>query len=196
MTTLLAASLGEMIHCLGGDGGVRVPGGFAVTAEAFRRTVDPATLEVLKTKLGTLDTRNSVELAAAGAACRELMLSLPMTKEVEAAVRDALRAQPACESWAVRSSATAEDLPGASFAGQHDSFLNIGAAQGEQGVVDVLRAIKRCHASLFTDRAISYRVDKVGSPVCFLHAALSPSHSSSAPRSSTRGSIIGLSPCV
>ena len=108
--------------------------------------------------LDGLDKRDTDALARAGALAREIVYAAPMPAAVEAGLRAAWRALQARVgpglSVAVRSSATAEDLPGASFAGQHDTYLNI---QGEEVLLD---AVKRCQASLFTDRAISYRIDK------------------------------------
>ncbi|MBL8329210.1 MAG: phosphoenolpyruvate synthase [Rubrivivax sp.] len=151
------ASLGEMFQTLR-PLGVRVPDGFAVTAPAYRDALDAAGVwPRLHALLDGLDKRDVRALAQAGAAARELVYAAPMPPAVEEAVRMAWRAMverfgPGL-SVAVRSSATAEDLPNASFAGQHDTYLNI---QGEQMLLD---AVKRCQASLFTDRAISYRTD-------------------------------------
>jgi len=151
------ASLGEMFQSLA-PLGVRVPDGFAVTATAYRDALDAAgawpTLHALLDRLDKSDLR---ALAQAGAACREIVYAAAMPAAVEAALRQAWRELLAQVgpglSVAVRSSATAEDLPHASFAGQHDTYLNI---RGEQMLID---AVKRCQASLFTDRAISYRTD-------------------------------------
>jgi pyruvate, water dikinase len=153
------ASLGEMYRQLT-PLGVRVPNGFGVTAQAFRDALDAADAwPELRRLLVGLDKRDVSALARAGARAREIVYAAPMPKAVEAQVRQAWRdlqeengATPL--SVAVRSSATAEDLPNASFAGQHDTFLNI---HGEEMLLD---AVKRCQASLFTDRAISYRVDQ------------------------------------
>jgi pyruvate,water dikinase len=151
------ASLGEMFQSLA-PLGVRVPDGFAVTALAYREALDAAgAWPKLHAQLDHLDKSDVQALAQAGAACREIVYAVPMPAAVEAALRQAWRALLAQVgpglSVAVRSSATAEDLPNASFAGQHDTYLNI---RGEQMLID---AVKRCQASLFTDRAISYRTD-------------------------------------
>lgn len=151
------ASLGEMFQQLT-PLGVRVPDGFAVTAEAYRDALDAANAwPALHGLLDTLDKTDVTALAQAGARAREIVYGAPMPAAVEQQLREAWRALKAASgealSVAVRSSATAEDLPNASFAGQHDTYLNI---QGEELLID---AVKRCQASLFTDRAISYRID-------------------------------------
>jgi pyruvate,water dikinase len=153
------ASIGELTRALG-PLGVRVPPGFAVTAQAFRDMIEAAgAAPRLHALLDGLDKGDSAALARAGAQARALVNSCPMPVAVEAALRSAWRtlAQQCAEPdlrVAVRSSATAEDLPHASFAGQHESFLNVA---GEDAVVD---AVRRCQASLFTDRAIAYRIDQ------------------------------------
>ncbi|WP_418318377.1 phosphoenolpyruvate synthase [Piscinibacter sakaiensis] len=151
------ASLGEMFQQLV-PLGVRIPDGFAVTAEAYREALDTADCwPELHRLLDGLDKRDVASLARAGARAREVVFAAPMPAHVEQSIRSAwreLKAQVGDDlSVAVRSSATAEDLPTASFAGQHDTYLNI---QGEEMLLD---AVKRCQASLFTDRAISYRID-------------------------------------
>lgn len=154
-----AASIGELTRALG-PLGVRVPCGFAVTAQAFRDMIEAAgATPRLHALLDGLDKRDNAALARAGAQARAIVSACPMPAAVEAALRSAWRAlaQQCAESdlrVAVRSSATAEDLPHASFAGQHESFLNVA---GEDAVVD---AVRRCQASLFTDRAIAYRIDQ------------------------------------
>ncbi|MBX3605117.1 MAG: phosphoenolpyruvate synthase [Piscinibacter sp.] len=151
------ASLGEMHQHLA-PLGVRIPEGFAVTAEAYRDALDEADAWVaLHRALDGLDKRDVTALARAGKRCREIVYGARMPRHVETTIREAWRAMQARLgedlSVAVRSSATAEDLPTASFAGQHDTYLNI---HGEEQLLD---AVKRCQASLFTDRAISYRID-------------------------------------
>jgi len=151
------ASLGEMFQQLQ-PLGVRIPDGYALTAEAYRDAVEGADAwPELHRLLDRLDKRDTDALARAGARCREIVYAAPMPKAVETQLREAwrtLKTQIGPDlSVAVRSSATAEDLPTASFAGQHDTYLNI---QGEEMLID---AVKRCQASLFTDRAISYRTD-------------------------------------
>jgi len=152
------ASLGEMFQRLARLG-VRVPDGFAVTAQAYRDALDAAGVWAeLHALLDRLDKRDTDALARAGARAREIVYGAPMPAAVEQQLRAAWRALKAQLgedlSVAVRSSATAEDLPTASFAGQHDTYLNV---RGEEMLVD---AVRRCQASLFTDRAISYRSDQ------------------------------------
>lgn len=149
------ASLGEMISNLS-DQGVSVPGGFATTATAYERFLDKSHLrEKINQRLSTLDVDDLNELAKAGAEIREWIMQAPFEAEFEAAIRDGYRALQGDSQReplvAVRSSATAEDLPEASFAGQQETFLNI------RGIDNVLAAIRKVFASLFTNRAISYR---------------------------------------
>ena len=144
------ASLGEMIRALSAEG-VRIPGGFAITAAAYRHLLAQVGLDrQLGTLLSGLDADNLPQLQAAGAAARALVLGAPLPMDLQQSVLAAYRdlGSPAV---AVRSSATAEDLPDASFAGQQESYLNV---QGEEAL---LAACHRCFASLFTDRAIAYR---------------------------------------
>ena len=144
------ASLGEMIRALSAEG-VRVPGGFAITAAAYRLVLAHAGLDrQLCDLLRGLDVDNLAQLQAAGVAARALVLGAPWPPALQQAVLVAYR-DLGSPSVAVRSSATAEDLPDASFAGQQETFLNV---QGEEALLD---ASRRCLASLFTDRAISYR---------------------------------------
>ena len=148
------ASLGEMISNL--PTGVKVPTGFATTAYAFRAFLTQGGLgERIKTRLSKLDTEDVRALAAAGAEIRAMVEAQPFAVELEQAIRAAfvsLSAGSPEASFAVRSSATAEDLPDASFAGQQETFLNV------VGIEDVLHKIKEVFASLYNDRAISYRV--------------------------------------
>ncbi|MCS7022224.1 MAG: phosphoenolpyruvate synthase, partial [Gemmataceae bacterium] len=139
--------------------GIRVPNGFAVTAGAYRYFLQCSGLErLIRDHLTGLDTRDLADLAERGQRIREAILSRRLPEEVERAIRDAY--QQLCQEAgrevevAVRSSATAEDLPTASFAGQQESYLNV---RGDRAL---LEAVHRCMASLFTDRAISYRVDR------------------------------------
>jgi len=144
------ASLGEMIQALASQG-VRVPDGFATTAAAYRLFIRRGGLaERLHSLLAGLDGNDLVALQAAGAEARALLLATPLPAALEDGVLTAYRALGS-PSVAVRSSATAEDLPEASFAGQQETYLNV---QGER---ELLAACRRCLASLFTDRAISYR---------------------------------------
>ena len=153
------ASLGEMISQLPtGPQGVRVPTGFATTAHAFRVFLSHAGLDKkINGVLDKLDTEDVRALAAAGAQIRALVEAQPFPADFEAAIRQSfaqLSAGNPQASFAVRSSATAEDLPDASFAGQQETFLNV------VGVEDVLHKMKEVFASLYNDRAISYRVHK------------------------------------
>ncbi len=151
------ASLGEMFNCLGAAG-IRVPDGFAVTATAYRRFIEENRLsEPLNELLSRLDRMHFDNLSAIGAAARDLIwraeMPEPLRDAIAAAYRDLCAREGAEISVAVRSSATAEDLPSASFAGRLDSFLHV---CGEENVV---QTVKKCFASLFTDRAIKYRED-------------------------------------
>ena len=150
------ASLGEMISQL--PQGVRVPTGFATTAHAFRQFLAHDGLaERIRQRLATLDTEDVRALAEVGAQIRGWIEAQPFPADLEKAIRDAfatLSAGNAQASFAVRSSATAEDLPDASFAGQQETFLNV------VGIDDVLHKRKEVFASLYNDRAISYRVHK------------------------------------
>ncbi|MFZ5428236.1 MAG: phosphoenolpyruvate synthase [Thermodesulfobacteriota bacterium] len=152
------ASLGEMYRELGGKG-VRVPNGFAVTASAYRRLLKHNQAEQkIKDILAGLDTHDMENLAKRGRKVRALIRSLAFPGDLRDAIEEAyagLEKQygAGCDV-AVRSSATAEDLPDASFAGQQETYLNI------HGVEELIEACQRCFASLFTNRAISYRQDK------------------------------------
>ena len=151
------ASLGEMISQLAASG-VRVPGGFATTAQAFREFLRHGGLtDKINARLDALDADDVKALAEAGAQIRGWVIDAPFPPDFEAAVRAsfaALTADHPDASFAVRSSATAEDLPDASFAGQQETFLNV------HGIDDVLHKMKEVFASLYNDRAISYRVHK------------------------------------
>jgi pyruvate,water dikinase len=150
------ASLGEMIRHLSAAH-VRVPGGFATTAEAFREFLAQNGLAArIEQRLKGLDTGDVTALAAAGREIRGWIVETPLQPALEQAITTAYEAMaadaPAGFSVAVRSSATAEDLPSASFAGQQETYLNV------RGLEEVRRRIKDVFASLFNDRAISYRV--------------------------------------
>ena len=152
------ASLGEMFQKLSGQG-VRVPHGFAITAQAYRYMLDKAgAWDRLHAELDELDPADVAALARKGKRAREIVYGAGLPDDLATDILDAYRKlqQEYGEdvSLAVRSSATAEDLPTASFAGQQDSYLNI---KGEESLLDTCR---RCFASLFTDRAIHYRVDQ------------------------------------
>lgn len=150
------ASLGEMISNLA-NAGVQVPGGFATTADAFNQFLEQSGVnERIYQLLDGLDVDDVTALSKAGAQIRQWVIETPFQPELEEAIRQAyqqLHADPAHDvSFAVRSSATAEDMPDASFAGQQETFLNV------RGYDAVITAIKHVFASLFNDRAISYRV--------------------------------------
>ncbi|MGO8771253.1 phosphoenolpyruvate synthase [Mycobacterium sp.] len=152
------ASLGEMFQKLSGQG-VRVPHGFAITAQAYRYMLDKAgAWDRLHAELDELDPADVAALARKGKRAREIVYGAGLPDDLATQILDAYRTlqQEYGEdvSLAVRSSATAEDLPTASFAGQQDSYLNI---KGAESLLDTCR---RCFASLFTDRAIHYRVDQ------------------------------------
>ncbi|WP_281291125.1 PEP/pyruvate-binding domain-containing protein, partial [Hyella patelloides] len=173
------ASLGEMIQQLTPKG-IRVPGGFATTAYAYCYFIHQAKLETkLRQLFADLDVEDVNNLRSRGKQARALILNTPFPKELETAITEAYSQlcqrysvdyqqcdryegveKEQCEQYnynvdvAVRSSATAEDLPDASFAGQQETYLNV------HGVSSVLEACHKCFASLFTDRAISYRTIK------------------------------------
>jgi pyruvate, water dikinase len=149
------ASLGEMISQLA-HAGIRVPGGFATTAEAYREFLSAAGLtDRINGRLAKLDPDDVDALAKTGAEIRQWIIEAPLPREFEeeivAAYREMMGGTQAFPV-AVRSSATAEDLPDASFAGQQETFLNV------EGIDNVLVAIRQVFASLYNDRAISYRV--------------------------------------
>lgn len=149
------ASLGEMIQQLTPQG-VNVPNGFATTAAAYRNFIQSAGIEAqLRQVFADLDAENLSSLQQCGKQARSLMLQTPFSVDFEQAIAAAY--QTLCQQYgtdtdvAVRSSATAEDLPDASFAGQQETYLNV------HGLAGVLEACHKCFASIFTDRAISYR---------------------------------------
>ena len=157
------ASLGEMISQLA-DTGVRVPGGFATTAHAYRVFLAQSGLDAkINAALDALDVEDVNALVKTGAEIRQWVLDTPFPMELTIAITEQYQRLVADShadmSFAVRSSATAEDLPDASFAGQQETFLNI------VGLENILHAIKEVFASLYNDRAISYRVHKG-----FIHA--------------------------
>lgn len=150
------ASLGEMfnkLHPLG----IEVPDGFAITVESYRSFLLHNKLtETLKQLLNTVDSKSLSNLPKIALQCRTLVLNAVLPDEVKKEILNAYRQLSGNQtnlSVAVRSSATAEDLPTASFAGQHDSFLNI------SGEDNLLKAVHKCYVSLFNDRAIKYRID-------------------------------------
>ena len=152
------ASLGEMVSHLS-DAGVRVPGGFATTADAYRAFLAEGGLdERIRAAVDAIDIDDVAQLARVGAQVRDWIEQQPfpaaLERDIRSAFADLVAEDPHPESvtWAVRSSATAEDLPDASFAGQQETFLNIG------GIENVLQAISRVFSSLYNDRAIAYRV--------------------------------------
>jgi pyruvate,water dikinase len=150
------ASLGEMISHL--PTGVKVPTGFATTAHAFREFLKFDNLsERINAKLSALDTEDVRALAQVGAEIRSMVEVQPFPPELEKGIREAfatLSSDNSEATFAVRSSATAEDLPDASFAGQQETFLNV------HGIDDIMHKIREVFASLYNDRAISYRVHK------------------------------------
>jgi len=151
------ASLGELYSALSGQG-IRVPNGFALTAHAYRDALTEAgAWDKLHEILDGLDKTHVEDLAKRASQAREIVFDATGTNRLR---KEIARAYPTLENEyganvavAVRSSATAEDLPTASFAGQHESFLNV------RGPEDLFEACRRCFASIFTDRAISYRID-------------------------------------
>jgi pyruvate,water dikinase len=150
------SSLGEMISQLAGAG-VRVPGGFATTAQAFRDFLSATGLDrKIRDRLETLNPEDVRALAETGSEIRQWIIETPFPEQFEREVREAFAQLDADGkgSFAVRSSATAEDLPDASFAGQQETFLNV------VGIDDVFDKIRHVFASLYNDRAISYRVHK------------------------------------
>lgn len=149
------ANLGEMVHALTSYG-IRIPEGFAVTAQGYRLFLQHNDLENrLRTALDALDKKGLTNLHEVGSNCRTLIADGEIPPDVASEIIAEYRAMRVDSPLpvAVRSSATAEDLPTASFAGQHDSFLDI---VGEEAV---LLAVRRCYMSLFNDRAIKYRID-------------------------------------
>lgn len=152
------ASLGEMISSLSKKG-VPVPGGYAITAAAYRFFITSTGIqEFIQETLTGLNSQNLNQLAEKADKIRKKIISTPFPEKLAEAIKKAHQIAEkkygANSDFAVRSSATAEDLPGASFAGEHETYLNI------RGIDDILLAAKKAMASLFTDRAISYRVDK------------------------------------
>ncbi|HKR77471.1 MAG TPA: PEP/pyruvate-binding domain-containing protein, partial [Rhodanobacter sp.] len=151
------ASLGEMIGNLA-KLGVSVPGGFATTADAFQQYLEKSGVaKRIQARLANLDVDDVDALTKAGKEIREWVTETPLPTELDQAIRDAYT--KLCKdagaddiAVAVRSSATAEDLPDASFAGQQETFLNV------VGIKDVLHKVKEVFASLYNDRAIAYRV--------------------------------------
>jgi pyruvate,water dikinase len=151
------SSLGEMYRCLTPEG-IPVPNGFAVTAQAYRQMLDDARLwPQLHALLDDVDQQDIAELSRRARAARDLVYRAGLPDGLRAAILDAYRElrreYGAKVSVAVRSSATAEDLPTASFAGQHETYLNV---RGGEALLD---ACRHCFASVFTERAISYRID-------------------------------------
>ena len=149
------SSLGEMLSTLSSSG-IQVPDGFATTSFAFEELLTHNDLHLkLYNLMSSLDRKSFANLATVGAQAREMILQAEMPRKVKAEISRAYRHLCGSEDLhvAVRSSATAEDLPQASFAGQHESYLNI---RGEEATI---KAIHKCYASLYTDRAIKYRED-------------------------------------
>ena len=150
------AALGEMIRALG-PRGVRVPGGFVITTRAYLRFLEAGQIKTEITRyLARISGNSSAVLRRNARAIRELILHTPLPADLIREINSAYRRMnPAGRTAvAVRSSAVAEDLPGASFAGQQDSFLNV------RGITQLQDAVQKCFASLFTDRVLSYRKDQ------------------------------------
>jgi pyruvate,water dikinase len=152
------ASLGEMVRELTAKG-VKVPDGFAITADAYRHFIREAGIdESIRATLADLDSRDMANLSTRGQSVRQAILNATLPADLQELITTVYRelqgSSTAPLDVAVRSSATAEDLPDASFAGQQETYLNV------HGTAALLETCKRCFASLFTDRAISYRVDK------------------------------------
>ncbi|HJV34497.1 PEP/pyruvate-binding domain-containing protein, partial [Geomonas sp.] len=152
------ASLGEMYRELVPKG-IKIPNGFAITAHAYRELIEASgKMQEMRKLLREIDKSDLEAFARKGHRLRELVYEAPLPAEVSSAILAAYHRL--CREYgedtdvAVRSSATAEDLPTASFAGQQESYLNI------RGEAQLLDACRRCFASLFTDRAISYRIDQ------------------------------------
>ena len=151
------ASLGELYSVLTGQG-VRVPNGFALTADAYRNALTAAgAWDRLHRLLDAVDKARIDVLRRCAAEARAIVFAATGTDKLQQEIAESYRRLErdygANVAVAVRSSATAEDLPTASFAGQHESFLNV------RGATDLFEACRRCFASIFTDRAISYRID-------------------------------------
>src|SRR2546423_7926668 len=178
------ASLGEMIVQLS-KAGIRVPGGFATTAEAFREFLAAGGLAArIEARLKGLDADDVEALGRCGAEIRGWIEATPFPKQLEAEIGQAFRELTGGDdtvSLAVRSSATAEDLPDASFAGQQETFLNI------RGLANVMTALKHVFASLYNDRAISYRLHKG-----FAHSAVALSAGVQRMARSDRGASGGM----
>lgn len=152
------ASLGEMLQSLTPKG-IRVPGGYAVTATAYKYFLKTTGLkEFIKEELRDLNVKNLTQLSQKAKAVREKIVTTDFPNDLIDAIKkqhqETEKKYGKMSDFAVRSSATAEDLPDASFAGEHETYLNV------RGIDNILLAIKKAIASLFTDRAISYRVDK------------------------------------
>src|SRR5215204_4994703 len=148
------SSLGEMVSQLS-ELGIRLPNGFATTADAYRRFIgDTGLADLISERLGKLDTDDVQRLAAVGQEIRAAVVAQPFPADLDADIRAAYTELSGDDesSFAVRSSATAEDLPDASFAGQQETFLNV------RGIEQILTAIREVFASLYNDRAIAYRV--------------------------------------
>lgn len=144
-----AANLGELSH----QPGIRVPEGFCITTEAFQRMLaDTPALQPLLKQLSGLQRPNHEQIAALSAEIRRHIEDAPLPADIQEEISQALARFPGQQAFAIRSSATAEDLPAASFAGQQDSYLNI------RGTGAILTHIRKCQASLFTERAILYRI--------------------------------------
>jgi rifampicin phosphotransferase len=143
---------GANLGALSALDGIAVPPGFCVTAEAFRQAMASLGLEDRLDQLAELSADDHEQIGAVSAALRSLVQDAAVPDDIAGAITQALAGFGSDERYAVRSSATAEDLPSASFAGQHDTYLDVAGAEA------VLRHVARCWASLFSERAVSYRL--------------------------------------
>ncbi|WP_182357197.1 rifamycin-inactivating phosphotransferase [Tomitella gaofuii] len=156
----LVGGKGANLAALSRIDGIRVPDGFCVTTTAFARVIaGAADVSDGLARLARAAADDGARIVDAGANLRSAILRCPVPDDVDSAITEAVRTRGDEGPWAVRSSATAEDLPSASFAGQHDSYLDVGGGRtGADGAGEVLAHVRRCWASLFTDRAVAYRL--------------------------------------
>ncbi|ACT91907.1 rifamycin-inactivating phosphotransferase [Dyadobacter fermentans] len=148
----LAGGKGANLAALARIDGIRVPDGFCITTPAFDRIVQQASIAALLDELAKLGTGDGAAIARVSAEIRACIEATAVPADIYEAIASHVRALGAGDAWAVRSSATAEDLPGASFAGQQDSYLNV------SGVNSIVKHVSKCWASLFTERAVTYRI--------------------------------------
>lgn len=148
----LAGGKGANLAALTRIDGIRVPDGFCITTPAFDRIVQQASIAALLDELAKLGTGDGAAIARVSAEIRARIEATVVPADIYEAIANHVRALGEGDAWAVRSSATAEDLPGASFAGQQDSYLNI------SGINSIVKHVSKCWASLFTERAVTYRI--------------------------------------